>query len=85
MSSAATSRRKKNQKCIVDEEEQIEKLGLHERLDEHHLVKCYTAFHNMDTKQMDKKQFSKLLNDIAKITFDDQEFELLFVRINTKR
>lgn len=85
MSSAISSRRKKVQKSTVTEVKKVENLGLHDRLEEHHLLKIYHAFTARDPPVLDRKQLEKVLYDVAKITYEENEFEILFVRINIKR
>ncbi|KAF2880421.1 hypothetical protein ILUMI_25755 [Ignelater luminosus] len=85
MSSAVSSRRKKIQKSTATEVKNVENLGLHDRLEEHHLLKIYHAFIERDPPVLDRKQLEKVLHDIAKITYEENEFEILFVRINIKR
>lgn len=59
--------------------------GLHEILEENDLHKIHSAFQNADGKFLDRKQLRELLQDVAKFTLEDKEFEVLFLKINSGR
>lgn len=84
MSSNPSSRRK-NQKAAAAPVKVVEKLGLIDRLEESHLVKINRAFQAEETEQLSRKQLEKLLFDVAKISYENNEFEVVFFRINIKR
>lgn len=60
-------------------------MALHEQLDEPHLVKIHNAFLAEETGELNKSQLAELLEKVANLTFEETEFDLLFMRINTKR
>ena len=58
---------------------------LHQLLDEIHMKKIHNAFVEQETGVFDQRQLADLLYDIAKLEFDEEKFEILFLRINIKR
>lgn len=60
-------------------------MELHEQLDEIHLVKIHNAFLAEETGELSKHQLADVLYKVANLTFDETEFDLVFLRINTKR
>lgn len=63
----------------------VERLELHERLEQEDLVKIHNAFLAEENGLMNKKKLENILYHIAKLSYDEEEFNLLFMRINTKR
>ena len=77
---------------VVSEEVQIDEEfhkddvdQLHQLLDENHLQKIHVAFMNEETGQFDQQQLALLLSAVAKLEFDEEKFEILFLKINIKR
>ncbi|KAK5645470.1 hypothetical protein RI129_006770 [Pyrocoelia pectoralis] len=82
---SSTSRRRKDGRQSVSAQKESKTPALHEQLDEDHIKQFYNVFHGPHTRQIDKKQLARLLKDIANIVYDENELDLLFLRINTKR
>lgn len=58
---------------------------LHLILEEHHLLAIHKAFLEEESGQFDQKQLEMLLFDIAHLRFDQKNFEIMFLKMNTKR
>ncbi|KAB0795580.1 hypothetical protein PPYR_12419 [Photinus pyralis] len=81
--STSTSRRRKDEKSQTSAYKGSQAPSLHEQLSEDHIKQLYSAFHA--SHQVSMEQLATLLKDIASIEYSENEFDLLFRRINTTR
>lgn len=84
MSADRSRSKKKNAKADQNETKKKNR-RLHEQLDENHLNAIHAAFENANGKSMDQRQLRELLYDVALVTFEDAEFDTLFLQINSGR
>lgn len=85
MASTQTKRKKERQSSQITLEIKSKKRELHEKLEEHDLHKIHAAFESREPKSMDRESLRNIIADIAQITFEDDEFEILFLKINAGR
>lgn len=85
MSTPHSRRKKGGRASQVALEAKIRKRELHEKLEEHDLHKIHAAFESREPKSMDRECLRNIIAEVAKITFEDGEFETLFLKINAGR
>lgn len=85
MSSTRTKRKKEGKPSQLNLETKIKKRELHEKLEERDLHKIHAAFESREPKSMDRESLRNIIAEVAEVTFEDDEFEILFLKINAGR
>ncbi|RZC00553.1 EF-hand 8 and/or WD40 domain containing protein [Asbolus verrucosus] len=84
--SLQSSRKIKRSTLVKSIEEKKEfKLELHESLDEYEIEIMHDIFAKEKGKKFDAPGLRKLLETVGKLTFTDDEFNVMFMKMNSKR
>lgn len=60
------------------------KLELHNLLEEPEIIKIKTAFDKEDGRRMNSQELKDVLKRIANVEYDDEKFNLIFLRMNAQ-
>lgn len=60
------------------------KLELHNLLEEPEIIKIKAAFDKEDGRRMNSQQLKEILKRIANVEYDDEKFNLIFLRMNAQ-
>lgn len=60
------------------------KQELHNLLEESEIMRIKEAFDKEDGRRMNNEQLKEVLSTIARIEYDDEKFNLIFMRMNAQ-
>lgn len=90
MAANTTTRdRRKSRKSVASKKSEVEDKGskteLHQSLDEFQLDRIHDNFQNEKGKRFNSVNLRKMLQKVARLTFPDDEFDIMFMKMNSKR
>ena len=83
--SLASSRSRKQSSTKFAEDAKETTVELHESLDEYDLEILYEIFLKQPGKQFDAGGLREVLQNVGKIVFSDEDYNVMFMKMNTER